>query len=71
MFTLIDKDGNIETMETEEEAQDNARENAKCDFFNNQSLIEYECCIIDWDRRVSTVLVFEIERKQEIVCTAY
>jgi hypothetical protein len=71
MFTLIDKDGNIETTESEEIAKTSARENAECDFNGDSRLTEYECCIIDWDGRVSTILVFEIERKQEIVCTAY
>jgi hypothetical protein len=71
MFTLIDKDGYIGTWDTEEEAQLDARACAECDFRREPELTEYECCIIDWDTRVSTILVFEIERKQEIVCTAY
>jgi hypothetical protein len=71
MFTVIDKDGNYETWNTEEEAQLDARANADCVFGGDSTLVEYECCIIDWDRRVSTILVFEIERVQSIVCTAY
>ena len=71
MFTIADKDGNIEIAGTKADAEGIGRDNAECEFLGNLDLAEFECCIIDWKKRVSTIYVYEMERTEKISVTVY